>query len=411
MPRAFVVLVLARCVNRIGGFSMALLGVHLATDLGASLAVVGVVLAAFGVATIPSRLLGGFLAGRLGAVPTMVAGLVGCAAAQLVVAAAPTLGWALVGAVLLGLAFEVVEPPSQALVADLVDPTDLPSAYALLWSALAVAGVLAGGVAAVVVRAGIAWLFVVDAATCLACALLVALLLRAPTATGPERPAERVGLLAAAGDRRLLRHTARGTVFATAYMVVVFALPLSVEALGLHPSTTGVLLAVEAAAAIAAQPLVRRVRDRVRADATAVRLGYGVVAVGLGVVAVGLAVTARSAPVVPVVPVAGVVAVGLVVVAVGSTLTLGPLQAGAARLAPVWGRAAYLAVFGLSWGVATTVAPGVVSTLLPHGVAWPWVGAAAFVAALAAAPARDERAPEALASSRMTTTTPDRVGC
>ena len=69
MPRPLVVLVLARCVNRLGGFSMAFLGVHLATDLEASLAVVGVVLAVFGLATIPSRLLGGHLAGRVGPCP------------------------------------------------------------------------------------------------------------------------------------------------------------------------------------------------------------------------------------------------------------------------------------------------------------------------------------------------------
>ncbi|WP_076260034.1 MFS transporter [Intrasporangium flavum] len=408
MPRAFAVLVLARCVNRLGGFSMAFLGVHLGTALGASLAVVGVVLAAFGLATIPSRLLGGYLAGRFGAVPTMVAGLVGCAAAQLVLAAAPTLGWALVGAVLLGLAFEVVEPPSQALVADLVDPADLPSAYALLWSVLAVAGVAAGGIAAVVVRAGIAWLFVVDAVTCLACALLVALLLRAPAA-GAEasEPTGRGPMLAAARDRGLLRHTARGTVFATAYMVVVFALPLSVEALRLGPSTTGVLLAVEAAAALAAQPLVRRVRDRVRADATALRLGYGVVAGGL--VVAGLAVGSVGSLGTPGLEAVVVLGVGLSVVAVGSTLTLGPLQAGAARLAPAWGRAAHLAVFGLAWGVATTVAPGVVSTLLPHGVAWPWVAAAVLVVALAALPARDEPVPGAPTPSGMTTTTPARA--
>jgi MFS family permease len=422
VPRPFVVLVVARCVNRLGAFSMAFLGVHLATDLGASLDLVGWVLAAFGLATIPSRLLGGYLSDRIGAAPTIVAGLLGCAAAQLVIAAAPTVGWALAGAVLLGLAFEVVEPPSQALVADVVEPDALPSAYALLWSSLAVAGVGAGLVAALVVRAGIPWLFVVDAATGLLTAVLVRLALRVPrTAPGPwelapagvsgpdSGPATSSGspggrahlapLLAAARDRHLLRQAAVGTVYAVAAMVVVFALPLTVERRGLPASTTGVLLAVEAAVALAAQPLVRRVRGRLRSDSAALRAGYVVVAVGL--VSTALA----SSPV--------GLALGLAVVAAGSTLTLGPLQAAAARLAPMWARAAYLAVFGLSWGVATTLAPFVVSGLLPLGPAWPWFAAAGLVAALAVVPAPRPRLPVVAASPRgpsLTAATPTTAG-
>src|SRR6476646_10826698 len=153
---------------------MAFLGVLLVRELGAGPAETALVLTCFGVATIPSRIVGGHLADAWGHRPTMLLGLVACAAAQLVVAAAPSLPWALVGAVLLGLAYEVVEPPVQAVVSDLVPEHSRAFAYSALNASLAVAGILAGVVAAAVSGVGLRWLFVVDAATCLACAALVA---------------------------------------------------------------------------------------------------------------------------------------------------------------------------------------------------------------------------------------------
>ena len=50
-----------RVVNRIGGFGMSFLGLRMARDLGLSLTAVGLVLALFGLCTMPSRILGGVL--------------------------------------------------------------------------------------------------------------------------------------------------------------------------------------------------------------------------------------------------------------------------------------------------------------------------------------------------------------
>src|ERR1700689_3173681 len=179
VPRQVRVLVTARAVNQLGAFSLAFLTVLMCRDFGASIAAAGAVVAAFGLATIPSRLLGGRLAGRLGRRRTILTGLLGCAAAQLGIATAPDLAVAASCAVLLGLAFELYEPPSQAMIADAVPPAERASAYGLLTTALAVGNLGAGLVAAIVGRSGLRWLFAVDAATCLACALMVHLALPA----------------------------------------------------------------------------------------------------------------------------------------------------------------------------------------------------------------------------------------
>jgi len=156
LPGAVRTLVTARVVNRLGGFTLTFLPVLLVTAYDASLVAAGVVAAAFGLATIPSRLLGGRLADRLGHRTTIVLGLTGCAVAQLCLAGAPGLGWALVAAVLLGLFFEIYEPPSQALLADLTPRRQRAGAYSALGAAMAASGVVAGVLAALLLGFGCA---------------------------------------------------------------------------------------------------------------------------------------------------------------------------------------------------------------------------------------------------------------
>ena len=168
LPGAVRILVTARVVNRLGGFTLTFLPLLLVTAYGASLVAAGLVAAAFGLATIPSRLLGGRLADRLGHRTTIVLGLTGCAVAQLCLAGAPGLGSALVAAVLLGLCFEIYEPPSQALLADLTPRRQRAAAYSALGAAMAASGVVAGVLAALLLGFGMRWLFVADAVTCLA---------------------------------------------------------------------------------------------------------------------------------------------------------------------------------------------------------------------------------------------------
>src|SRR5580698_171294 len=193
VPRQVRLLVTARAVNQLGAFSLAFLTVLMCRAFGASIAAAGAATAAFGLATIPSRLLGGRLAGRLGRRRTILAGLLACAAAQLGIATAPDFAVAASCAVLLGLAFELYEAPSQAMIAEATAPAERASAYGLLTMALAVGNLGAGLVAAAVGRSGLRWLFVVDAASCLACALIVRLALPADreasrlAASGPAR--------------------------------------------------------------------------------------------------------------------------------------------------------------------------------------------------------------------------------
>ena len=377
LPRTVRVLAGARAVNQLGAFSLAFLTVMMCRVLGASLATAGAVSALFGLATIPSRLIGGRLADRLGQRRTVLTGLIGCAAAQLGIAAAPDLTVAAVCAVLLGLAFELYEPPSQAMIADATEPAQRTHAYALLTTALAAGNMGAGLIADAVGHSGLRWLFVLDAASCLACALIVRLALPAgdrrpaskPQPTSPdESPAVDVGV-SPWRDPRLLAMTAAGTVFALVYMLILVGLPLSLSARGLNPANAGLVMATATLMLVVTRPMLRiRLVARLSGQ-LACGTGFALMAAGLAGYASAHSLAGLLAP--------------TAIWSVGNLLLSGRAFAIVTALAPPGGAARYLAVYGLSWGVATVAAPVLATQVIGSlGPAALWSGCAVLCAAM-----------------------------
>ena len=375
LPARLRLLIAARAVNQLGAFSLAFLTVLLNRDLGASLPTAGAISGLFGLATIPSRLLGGRLTDRWGRRRTIVVGLAGCAVAQLGIAAAPELAVAAVCCVLLGLAFELYEPPSQAMIADGVAPADRASAFALLSTALAVGNMGAGLVADLVGRSSLRRLFVVDAASCLACALIVRLALpddraRSDPELGPS-PHAAAPAPSPWQDRRLLTMTAAGTVFALISMLMLVALPLSLGADGLDPAAAGLLMTASTVTLLIARPALRIRRLAELTPGAAFAAGYLLMAAGLAGYAVAHTLPTLLGP--------------TALYALGNLLLMGRSFAVVSDLAPPAGSARYLAVYGLSWGFATVLAPPLSTSLLD---AFPpaalWTAMAAICLAMAA---------------------------
>ncbi len=379
LPKGIRLLIVARAVNRLGAFSLSFLTVLISTDFGVSAATAGLVSAAFGLATVPSRLFGGYLADRLGRRRTILLGLTGCAVAQLGIAAAGSLPVIAVFAVLLGLVFELFEPPSQAMIADGVRAADRTRAYSLLNAALAAAGMGAGLIAASVGRWDLRWLFVVDALTCLACAVIIGLVV---PPDGPRRGrATPVTSSSAWRDPALLAMLGCGTLLALIYMVIMILLPLALPAYGLQAADAGFLFTVSALTIIAGQPLLRL--RPVAALPPAAGLAAGAAFMAAGLAGYALAPTLAGNPLAPALP---ALAVATVVWSVGDLLIMGRAYAIVAGLAPPDARGRYLAVFGTSWGFATVAAPLAGTQLLERlGAQGLWACLAGACLVLAAA--------------------------
>ena len=371
LPREVRILVAARVVDRLGGFTLSFLPLLLVTAYGASLRAAGLVAAAFGLATIPSRLLGGRLADRLGHRATIVVGLMGCAVAQLGLAIAPALGAAFAAALVLGLSFEIYEPPSQALLADLTPPPQRAAAYSALGAAIAGAGVVAGLLAALLTGFGMRWLFVADAVTCVACAALVGSTLPGGV---PDPVRSRGRGSNPWRDRRLLAMFASSIPFATAYLVMMGGLPLALHHEGVAPGWAGVLGAVSAATVIAGQRL-RRVLPAAWGPFRRMALGYLLLALGLALAAPASVTGTGLAYVAPV-----------AVWSIGDVILLGEPFAVVAQLAPERERGRYLAAYGVCWGVATTLGPLLATGLVAAGgPTLLWLSCAALCGAMSLA--------------------------
>jgi MFS family permease len=347
LPSEVWVLVVARTVNRLGAFTLPFLTVVLTDSFGASVATAGGIVALFGAATIPSRIIGGYLADAIGHRNTIVLGLLLTAVFQIALAVAPSIFLAALAAVMIGLAFEIYEPPSQALVADVVEGDgDRVTAYGLYSAALAAAGVVGGLLAALVGGIDLRLLFVADGITCIACAFLVRFGLR------PHAVAEVVaddveakhGLAPSPWrDPLLLAMLAAGTGFAVLYLQLNVALPLTLAARGMDPSWLGLVFAISGLTIVVGQPLltlgpVARL-SHFRA------MSFGFVLLGLGFALNG---QVTSFP--------GFV-VATILWSIGDLVLLGRAYALVALLAPAASRGRYMSVYGISWGVAAMLGP------------------------------------------------------
>ncbi len=368
LPRAVVVLVAARSVNRLGAFSLPFLAPTLVESFSASVQTVGIILTAFGAATIPSRLAGGHLADRLGRKATVIGGLTGCAAAQLWLATAGSLVTVVCAVIALGLVFELYEPPSQAILIDVTSPADRPAAFGLLAAGMASAAMLAGLLATALGSLNLRWLFVADALTCLVCAALVGALLPVGPSVADESASS--GRQSGWRDVRLLAMLAAGTVFATIYLQIMVGLPLTLTQRQMPVSDLGLLLTISAATVVAGQPMLRVVPGRRLTGFRAMAAGYVVLAVGLA--GMGFADTL------------GEFAAATVVWSVGDVLLLGHAYGIIASVSPESARGRYLAVYGVSWGLAAVAAPLLGTQLLgAGGPALLWTTCAGAAVALA----------------------------
>jgi MFS family permease len=188
--------------------------------------------ALYGVGVLLASPVAGSLADRLGRRPTMIGALL-CTSAATALLAAVTTPAALAGAVLLvGVSLAAYRPAAMALIADVVPPGARTRAYGMLrWGnnlGLAVSSVLGGALAA----AGYGRLFLVDASTTFAFALIVAAMVPETRPTRPASGAARPGpgLRALLRDRTLLAFLALQLAFVLPLWQFQVTLPLAMAA-------------------------------------------------------------------------------------------------------------------------------------------------------------------------------------
>ncbi len=263
IPQPFWVLLAGTFVNRVGSFVQPFLALYLAGPRELSPSTVGTVVACFGLGSFASQPIGGYVADRVGRRATLVASMIGSAAAFMLFAAARGLVVIAIAAVLAGMMIDAYRPAVSAIVADLVRPEHRPRAFALLYWVINL-GVAVAGVAGGFLASRSYWLlFVLDALTCLVFAALIARFVPETHTRGARAAGHGYGPVLR--DGLLLGLVASIFLGSLVYMQSFVTLPLAVRADGHGPEGYGLVYAVNPVTVIVLQPLVLWLIDRLPA--------------------------------------------------------------------------------------------------------------------------------------------------
>ncbi|MFF3864475.1 MFS transporter [Micromonospora sp. NPDC001898] len=396
LPATFWYLWAGLLINRAGAFAMLFLPLYLAEARGASAALAGAVVGAYGAGGAVGALLGGVLADRWGRRATLLAAHLATAGLMVGLAFSRHLAAIAVLAALVGVVHSMPSPAFVAAIVDVVPEHRRSRAFNLqFWAfnlGMAVASLLAGLLA----EASFLALFLVDAAATLAAAVVIGwkvpeTLTRArsarspdghPTArTGGTRKPRRPGLHTALTDRTFLVFVGLTFVLAVLTMQTSTIMPLAMRADGLGPSSYGAVVALGGTLIVLGQLFVPRLVDRYR-KGVVLAASTALLALGFGALAFAGTLPAYLA--------------AAVVWTAGSMLAAPPNAQINADLAPAELRARYQSVFYLAFPAAAFVAPALGGLSLQHlgDRHWLIVGALGLLAAgghLLAGPPRERR--------------------
>ncbi|MGC5332581.1 MFS transporter [Micromonospora sp. DT62] len=434
LPATFWYLWAGLLINRAGAFAMLFLSLYLTEARGASEALTGTVVGAYGLGGAGGVLLGGVLADRWGRRSTLLAAHLATAGLMVGLAFSRHLAMIAALAALVGVAHSMPSPAFVAAIVDVVPERRRSRAFNLqFWAfnlGMAVASLLAGLLA----EASFVALFLVDAAATVLAAAVIAwkvpetlphraartapildtsrsdrtesvqdlrlapirgsgAVTRRVGRVGRERGVGRVGrergvgrerqpgLHTALTDRTFLTFVGLTFVLAVLTMQTSTIMPLAMRSDGLRPSAYGAVVALGGVLIVLGQLFVPRLIERHRKDR--------VLAVSTALLALGFATLAFADDV-------AVYLAAAVVWTVGQMLAAPPNAQINADLAPLELRARYQSVFYLAFPAASFVAPtlGGVSLQYLGDRHWLIVGGLGLLAAgchLLAGPPRDRR--------------------
>ena len=370
LPRAFAWLFVGTLVNRLGTFVVPFLAIYLSEQEHLSVEKTSFVVGLVGVGSIFSGPVGGALADRIGRRATMVGATTAGAATMVALGFARDVTSICAAAFALGFANDLYRPALGAVVADVVPEPLRARAFGLLHWAVNVGFALGPALAGFLAARSYSYLFFADAATSLACGILVAIAIpeTRPTAKHDEA---KPSLLTPYTDPAFLAFVSLSLLLAIAFFQGFVALPLHMRAHGISAKAYGLLLGLNGLLIVLFQPvLVSAIEKTNRAKVAAASALF----TGIGWGMTGLAGSSHL-----------VYALAITVWTIGEILMAPLTPAIVADLSPPLLRGSYQGAFQISFGAASAIAPLIGGFVLEHfGSSVLWGGCAVAGAVSAA---------------------------
>jgi MFS family permease len=336
-------LALVALVNRAGSMVLPFVALYLTVERGFTTRDAGRIVALYGVGAVVGAYLGGWLSDRIGAVRTQQTSLALGGAGFLALGSLRGRFAIAIGILVVSVVVEAFRPAVMTSVAERAHPGQKARAFALLRLAANLGFGIGPALGGLLASHGYRWLFIGDAATCWAAALLLTVLplgerLR-PTDASSEEKARRSPWR----DGPFLAMTGLTVVLASCLFQFFSTLPLYFrEEIGLLESRIGALLSLNALTIVAFEMvLIHAVRDRDRmrlsgAGAFLVCAGYALVPYGASV---------------------GFLALTILVWTFGEMLVLPVLNAVAAERAGPGFEGQYMGLYAMAYSIAFILAP------------------------------------------------------
>jgi MFS family permease len=388
LPRAAWVILAGDAVSALGsGLTLPFLLVYLHQARGLELGPASLAVATIAIAGLGGNPLGGALSDRIGARATLAAGLVTAAVGSLALAAVSSPWQAFAACALLGVGAAVAWPALDALLAGLVTSEQRASAFALrhatLNAGLGIGALVAGLLVAGASPAALAGLYVLDAVSFAAFAVVLLGHRRLASHRGAGRVARTSGgYRVILGDRVFVRVWALTALLVTAGVAQYSAAfpAYATEVVGLDASWLSLALAANTITVVGAQLLTLRLLAGRRRTSTIV-LVAALWAAAWSVALVAGALTVGSAA-------PALLTVTMVLLAAGETALAPTLPALVNELAPDALRGRYNGALALAFTAGFIAGPLLAAAAIECGLGAALPGALAMACGLAALAAR-----------------------
>ena len=384
LPRAYWVLWCGIFVNRMGSFVIPFLTLYLTQERGFSLVQAGLVAALYGAGGMVASPLGGFLADRIGRRHTMLAALGLGGIGMMALGFIHRIEFLAPACFLVAIPYEGYRPAFHAAVADLVPISDRVRAFGLNYWVINLGFSIGLSLGGFLATRSFVWLFVGDGFTTLVFALLVWRLvpetrpaLTEMESAHPDRGMVQ-GFLAPYRDLPFAAFLALSVCTLMIFLQHTTTMAVDMGRHGISRAAFGSVIAINGILIVLVQPFVGQWLTRMNRSRV---LAVGVALIGAGF---GLNRIAHSVP---------QYALGVVVWTLGEICVLPVANAIVADVARPELRGRYQGAYGLSWGIATCIAPVAGTSVLQHfGSGALWTGC--FVVALLVAAGQLALAPQ-----------------
>lgn len=356
-PKAFWVYNIIVFIDRFGGFMLyPFFALYLTEKFNIGMATVGILFAVFSVSGFVGSAIGGALTDRMGRKGVILFSLVLSSLSALGMGYAPTLGIFIAVSVIVGTLSNIGGPAHEAVVADLLPENKRAEGYGIIRVVFNLAVIAAPAAAGFLIAKSYVLLFIVDAVISLLAASVVMFFLpeTKPAAHPDAKPESMQQTFAGYGkvfrDIPFVAFIVMSVM--TALIYTNFNSTLGVFLRDVHsipPIGYGYLISMNAVIVVIFQFWVARKLEKYK-PMLMVALGTAFYGIGFGMYGITSTYT--------------MFAIAMIIITIGEMVVTPFQQSLVASFAPEEMRGRYMAVSGLSWGLAFAIGPYFAGLLL-----------------------------------------------